>query len=126
VECVYLAREFGIGTGKLSGGHATPPLPVIVSRCSSSFHGLADDREIILQPANCGVQRAEKMTEDGHAPASGLARRFHDLAAAMNPGTGRDVHTAEAFQGWCWTGQRQGGLRGADLTGRAGTDPQRV
>ena len=97
VECASLTREFGIGTEKLLGGHATPPLPAIVSHCSSAFHGLADDREIILQPANNGVQCAEKMAENGHARAYGLVGRFHDLAAAMNPSPGRNAFTIEAF-----------------------------
>ena len=97
MECASLAREFGIGTEKLLGGHTTPPLPAIVSRFSSALHGLANDREITLQPANRGVQCAEKMAEDGHAPAYGLVGRFHDLVATMNPSPGRNAYTIEAF-----------------------------
>jgi hypothetical protein len=67
VEFASLAREFGTGAGKLLGGHAMHPLPAIVSRCSSAFHDLADYRQIILQSANRGVQRAGKVAVDGHA-----------------------------------------------------------
>jgi hypothetical protein len=44
------------GLNNLPGGHATPPLPAIVGSLQLSFHGLADDREIILRSINCGAQ----------------------------------------------------------------------
>ena len=109
MECISLAREFGIGTEKLLRGHVTPPLPAIVSHCSLAFRGLADDREIILQPANRGIQYAEKIAEDGHAPAYGLVGRFYDLAAAMNPSPRRSAYTIEAF--WLVL-DRNGGTEG--------------
>jgi hypothetical protein len=50
VECVPLAAGYEMGgLNNLPGGHATPPLPAIVGSLQLSFHGLADDREIILR-----------------------------------------------------------------------------
>jgi hypothetical protein len=66
---------------------------------------------------------AEEVAEKGHVPEYGLARRFHDLAAAMNPSSGRDGYTAEAFSSRCRTVMAARTVeRGAEFVGRVQTD----